>query len=165
MKYHRIGKNGNKVKGKNAAGIFFTDGQKVLLLKRHDDDDAHAGMWSIPGGMSQKGESNIGTAIRETKEETGLDSIPGYRFEEFSSKEGRFTFMTYMYRVREPFDVSISEEHTAWEWMDLDDLDSQDLLPEFKENLPRFLKCIRRKVRTFSEWSDITFLIENTENN
>ncbi len=160
MKYHRIGKNNSKVEGKNAAGIFFTDGQKVLMLKR-SEDDKHPGTWAIPGGKSKKNESDIGAAIRETKEETGLESIPGYRFEEFSSKDGRKRFRTFLYRVREPFDVSISAEHTDWEWMNLDSLDSEDLHPRFRENLPRFLKCIRRKVRTFSEWSNITFLIEN----
>jgi len=160
MKYHRIGKNNSKVESKNAAGIFFTDGKKVLMLKRCEEDK-HAGTWAIPGGKSKKGESDISAAIRETREETGLDSIPGYRFEEFSSKDGRKRFMTYMYRVREPFDVTISDEHTAYEWMDLDALDKENLHPRFEENLPRFLKSVRRKVRTFSEWSDITFLIEN----
>ena len=160
MKHYRIGKNNSKVESKNAAGIFFTDGQKVLMLKR-SDDDKHPSTWVIPGGKSKDGETNIGAAIRETKEETGLDSIPGYRFEEFSSKDGRKHFMTFLYRVREPFNVSISKEHTDWKWMDLDSLGSYDLHPRFQENLPRFLKCIRRKVRTFSEWSEITFLIEN----
>ena len=158
MKYHRIGEGGSKVSGKKAAGIFFTDGHKVLMLKRREEDN---GTWALPGGKAKKGETQIGAAIRETKEETGLEAIPGHRFEDFTSANGRKTFTCYMYRVSEPFDVDISDEHTAWEWMNLDDLNSQDLHPKFRENLPRYLKSIRRKIRTFSEWSEITFLIEN----
>lgn len=150
MKYHRIGEGGSKVKGKKAAGIFFTDGKKVLMLKRREEDD---GTWALPGGKAHKGESQIGAAIRETKEETGLESIPGYRFEDFTSHNGRKIFTCYMYRVRDTFDVTLSEEHTDWEWMDLDDLDSQNLHPKFRESLPRYLKSIRRKAQSFSEWS------------
>ena len=161
MKYHRIGEGGNKVKGKKAAGIFFTDGQKVLMLKRRKEDN---GTWALPGGHTKDGESQIGAAIRETKEETGLDSIPGYRFEDFTSTDGRKKFTCYMYRVSKPFDVvELSEEHTDWEWSDLEQLSSMDLHPKFRENLPRYLKSIRRKVKTFSEWSKITFMIENNQ--
>ena len=156
---HRIGKGGNPVKGKNAAGIFFTDGQKVLMLKRREEDD---GTWALPGGKAHKGESQIGAAIRETKEETGLEQIPGYRFEDLESHDGHKRFTCYLYRVRKPFDVvTLSEEHTDWDWMDLSDLEDHNLHPKFRQNLPRYLKSIRRKVKTFSEWSDLTILIEN----
>ena len=132
MKYMRIGEGGNKVTSKKAAGIFFTDGQKVLMLKRREEDN---GTWALPGGKTKSGESQIGAAIRETKEETGLDAIPGYRFEDFTSSTGRKKFTCYMYRVSKPFDIEISDEHTAWEWMGLDSLGAEDLHPGSVRNI------------------------------
>jgi ADP-ribose pyrophosphatase YjhB (NUDIX family) len=41
---------------------------QVLLIKRSDNDN-----WAVPGGAIDFGESLIQAAIRETKEETGID--------------------------------------------------------------------------------------------
>jgi 8-oxo-dGTP diphosphatase len=52
-------------------GVIITRGKQVLLLKRKN---AHgAGSWSPPGGHLEFGESPEECAIREAKEETGLD--------------------------------------------------------------------------------------------
>jgi len=53
-----------------AAVILCQDGQ-VLLVKRKYDPKA--GDWSLPAGFMEYDESPQETAIRETKEETGLD--------------------------------------------------------------------------------------------
>ncbi len=53
-----------------AAVILFQDGQ-VLLVKRKYDPKA--GDWSLPAGFMEYEESPQETAIRETKEETGLE--------------------------------------------------------------------------------------------
>lgn len=52
------------------AAIFNDDGQ-ALLIKRRDD-----GTWSHPGGFTEPNERPVDTAVRETKEETGLDVEP-----------------------------------------------------------------------------------------
>jgi len=157
MKYHRIGEKGKKVEGKNSAGILFTDGKSILMLKRAEG--SHKGTWALPGGHGKPGESDIGAAVRETKEETGLKQIPGYRFESFVSHDGHKKFTAFLYRVPQHFDVSLSEEHSDWAWVPFDTLHSKDLHPKFEENIPRYLKAIRRKVKTFSEWTAITGLI------
>jgi len=158
MKYHRIGEGGNRVKGKKGAGILFTDGKSVLLLKR--SLGTHQAKWDFPGGGARDGETSIGTAIRETKEETGLDNIPGYRFESFDSSAGKKKFIVFLYRVSEQFDVDVSDEHDDWEWVFIESLNKKDLHPKVEENMPRYLKAIRKKVRTFSEWSQITEIID-----
>jgi ADP-ribose pyrophosphatase YjhB (NUDIX family) len=46
-----------------------TDEQaRILLVKRRDND-----LWALPGGGMDLGESIVDTAVREVKEETGLD--------------------------------------------------------------------------------------------
>lgn len=44
---------------------------RILLVRRAD-----SGLWALPGGLLELGESLAGTAIRETEEETGLRVEP-----------------------------------------------------------------------------------------
>lgn len=155
MKYSRIGSGGSKTKGDNGAAIFFTDGSTVLLLKRSDSGD-HADTWALPGGTAKKGESAISTAIRETKEETGLQAIPGYRIDSLDTRNGRQKFTVFIYRIEDHFDVNLSHEHTDWEWVGFDQLSKKSLHPKFKENIERYLRVIRRKINTFNEWVNFT---------
>ncbi len=51
-----------------AASAFVRDDSgRVLMIQRSDN-----GLWAIPGGAQDVGESIVGTATRETREETGL---------------------------------------------------------------------------------------------
>ena len=51
-----------------AAAVAIIDDDKILMLKRMDN-----GKWTMPGGTMELDESLIDCAIREVKEETGLD--------------------------------------------------------------------------------------------
>lgn len=158
MGWHRIGEGGTKVWGKKAAAILFTDGKAMLLLKRAGEGD-HIGTWALPGGKAKDGETEIGNATREVREETGLTSIPGFRFDSLTTANGKQKFTTFLYKVSEPFDVNISKEHSEYRWVSFDDLKGVDLHPKFKEALPEYLHKIRKKTHTFSEWASITDLI------
>jgi len=52
-------------------GILIRKGEEYLLIKRASEPDR--GLWSVPGGMVEIGEEAEEAAIREAKEETGLD--------------------------------------------------------------------------------------------
>jgi len=52
-------------------GVLIRDGDLYLLIKRAAEPDA--GLWSIPGGLVEVGERAKEAAVREAKEETGLD--------------------------------------------------------------------------------------------
>lgn len=155
MSYHRIGKNGNSYWGKTGAGILFTDGKKVLLLKRAETD--HKDTWGMPGGKAEEGESLIATAMRETREECGLEEIPGRRIDNLSQQDGHHKWTTFIYRISEPFSaITLSNEHSESKWIKLEDLKSLNLHPKFKEQLPAYLDAIRNKFpRTFKEWKQI----------
>lgn len=51
--------------------LAFNEQGKVLGVSRKDDPND----WGMPGGRVESGESSIAAAIRELKEETGLDAI------------------------------------------------------------------------------------------
>lgn len=68
---------------------------KILMVKQH-----HEGrdIWMVPGGGIEAGENSIEAAIREAKEETGLDiEVVGvaWHIEEVSPERGQ-RFVNYM---------------------------------------------------------------------
>ncbi|OPF79340.1 DNA mismatch repair protein MutT [Streptomyces antioxidans] len=52
-----------------AASAVVTDEEGRILLQRHRD----SGLWALPGGGMEMSDSLPGAAVREVKEETGLD--------------------------------------------------------------------------------------------
>jgi 8-oxo-dGTP diphosphatase len=48
---------------------------RLLLVQR--GHDPHRGLWSLPGGRIEAGESPEQAVVREVREETGLEVVPG----------------------------------------------------------------------------------------
>jgi ADP-ribose pyrophosphatase YjhB (NUDIX family) len=48
---------------------------RLLLIRR--GHDPHRGLWSLPGGRIEAGESPEQAVVREVREETGLDVVSG----------------------------------------------------------------------------------------
>ena len=62
--------------GVPCVGAVVTDsGGRLLLIKRGHEPGA--GLWSLPGGRIEPGESDAEALIREMLEETGLTVAPG----------------------------------------------------------------------------------------
>jgi 8-oxo-dGTP pyrophosphatase MutT (NUDIX family) len=60
------------------AGACIVWGKKTLILQQ-SDKGRHPGKWGMPGGKATAGELPVKTALREIKEETGLDvDIKGF---------------------------------------------------------------------------------------
>lgn len=55
----------------NAGAAVFDDDGRILLMKRADN-----GTWCVPGGYVDPNETPAEAAVRETREETGLDVHP-----------------------------------------------------------------------------------------
>ncbi len=58
-----------KTRVKAGVGIIIIDDERKILLERRSDNC----MWGLPGGGIDPEESVLETALREVKEETGLD--------------------------------------------------------------------------------------------
>jgi 8-oxo-dGTP pyrophosphatase MutT (NUDIX family) len=52
----------------SANAVVVNDSGEILMIHRTDNDN-----WALPGGAMDLGESLVQTAVRETKEETGID--------------------------------------------------------------------------------------------
>ncbi len=70
-----------KMKMRGTSILFVNNRNEVLLLLRDDIPGLpHPGMWDIPGGGVEEGETPEQCIAREMKEEMGLDITPFHRF-------------------------------------------------------------------------------------
>lgn len=58
-----------------ASGIILKE-NKILLLQRSNYSKSYPNFWGCPGGRTEEGETPQQNAIREVKEECGLDFFP-----------------------------------------------------------------------------------------
>ncbi|PCH76511.1 MAG: hypothetical protein COB98_06060 [Flavobacteriaceae bacterium] len=59
-----------------AASAIILKNNKILLLQRSNYTENYPLYWGCPGGRAEAGETAAENAIREVKEECGLDFIP-----------------------------------------------------------------------------------------
>jgi 8-oxo-dGTP pyrophosphatase MutT (NUDIX family) len=95
------------------------DGQnRLLLLKRHSED-LSGGLWATPGGKQELGEEASATAVREVKEETGLDleATEYLGSHELRMPHGVARMKTYKSLINSSEEIVINrEEHQAHQW-------------------------------------------------
>ncbi len=114
------------------AVIFRREQGKILYLlllypKRHDKQGRRkgGGYWDFPKGHVETGENNRLAAIREIKEETGIEDlnfVPGFkqRIKYFFFAEGKrvFKVVTFYLGETRTCRVKISEEHADFKWIE-----------------------------------------------
>lgn len=93
---------------------------RFLCGKRRNPDGK--GLWGVPGGHVKAGEHPRVTAIRETKEETGLSLAGGTLLDAYpgeGSAEEPWIVLFYVFRLRRRnIDIeNLDEKNTeGWEW-------------------------------------------------
>ena len=96
-------------------------GWDVLCLRRSPDERS-AGTWETVHGHIQDGERPADAAVRELREETGLDAERFYnvsRVESFYLHRQDVVALIPVFcaLVLRGAEVRLSEEHDAWEWL------------------------------------------------
>jgi 8-oxo-dGTP diphosphatase len=123
--------------------VICNDGN-VLLLKR-PADDFMGGIWELPGGKVEPGETIDAALSREVKEETGLDmtTISGYiDYFDYASGSGK-TCRQYNFVVNvKAVEPIILTEHDEYLWTDLEGplpvTDAvRDVLSTYARRVPR----------------------------
>ncbi|MBU0527670.1 MAG: NUDIX hydrolase [Candidatus Micrarchaeota archaeon] len=98
--------------------LVVSKGDKVLLLRREN------GTWEFPGGGIEWGEDPQKAAIRETKEETGLDvqnvSFVTYTTATYKKGEDDKHSIYLVYKGEtDSQEVVLSEEHKEYRWLNV----------------------------------------------
>jgi len=116
----------------------------LLLIKRHDD-----GLWAVPGGMVEVGETLTASALRELKEEVGLTGTVIRLLGVFDSRIWKSQVKSQLYHVI--FEVNVSEgtpvitnEATDWGFFAVNEL--PDLSPGHDSRVPFLFKLMNGDV-------------------
>ena len=110
-----------------AAAVAIIDDDRILMLKRMDN-----GKWTLPGGTMELNESLIDCAVREVREETGLNvkvtdvigtyTDPDIRIE-YSDGEVRREFTIVYYGIASNSDVIIDDESSTYAWIPVSEVE------------------------------------------
>lgn len=132
-----------------ASAVITDDDRRILLIRRAD-----SGNWALPGGTLVLGESISDCAVREVREETGLDI-------EVTGIVGIYTDPRHVIaysdgEVRQQFNICLtahtvggslrrSDESTDIDYVDPAQLDSLPMHPTQLLRLTHFLDSSRRQ--------------------
>ena len=128
---------GNKHWGLNgAAGILLVRRTQILLQHRapwvHNGDT-----WGIPGGARDSHETVLEAAIREAKEETGIDPVHLTPIQTFSDDHGSWRYDTVIaYASDDLVAHELNDESHEVRWVEIDKVDELTLHPSFEKSWP-----------------------------
>ncbi len=112
---------------RSAGIIFFRNtpkGRKYLIVRSARDTSDRPEFWDIPKGELTKGEKGIDAALREAREETGIENfsvIPDFKYTAsyFTRREGKPVpkFVAVFLAEASDDKVKLSWEHDQYEWV------------------------------------------------
>jgi 8-oxo-dGTP pyrophosphatase MutT (NUDIX family) len=134
------------------AGVLVKCGDKVLLCKRNAKG-LYPGMWSLPGGHLEDGETTMDCAKREHFEETDID-IDDYDLTFIgvvprTNRDGtKIRGIMYVYQLdtdkelKPDFDNAMSgDEHSNWEYFTLNQIKPE----QTGVNLHKLISIVMKK--------------------
>ncbi|MBP7807270.1 NUDIX hydrolase [Candidatus Saccharibacteria bacterium] len=120
----------------HVAKVVVTHNGNVLLLKRSDQDAISPGEWDLPGGKVEDGEDIITSAIRETYEETGLQTKNLTKIHAHLEPNG-VTVLDMFLTTTDSSSVLLSDEHSEYTWLSTDKLDNFPLPDKYKQAIEK----------------------------
>ncbi len=134
-----------------AAVAVLNANRELLMLHRRDNKK-----WTMPGGTLEFGESMTECALREVREESGLDVVikdiigtytdPNIRVA-YSDGEVRQEFTVVYFGEAQNYDVSIDEESSQFRWVPLDELHRLPLADSQKRRIEDVLRYLESGTR------------------
>ena len=133
-----------------ASAIVVDDHGRILMQRRSDNS-----RWALPGGVMDIGESIGDTAVREVREETGLEVVPEYIVGVYSDPGHVFAYSDG--EVRQQFsicfacrlvggEIRVSDESPEVAFIAPADLEQLDIHPSIRLRLKHYLERRPRSV-------------------
>lgn len=128
----------------SASAIVTDEHGRILLIKRRDNT-----LWALPGGGHEIGETIEQTAVREVKEETGLDvEVTGlsgiytnpHHVVAFTDGEVRQQFSLCFTTAVRGGALAIDHESTDIAWTDPDKIVDLDMHPSMRLCIDHYLE-------------------------
>ena len=114
------------------------DGWRVLVLRRAMDTRC-PGAWETVHGHVEADEKPEAAAVREIREETGLEvdrlynvTVQPFYLHKLETVQLAVVFAAF---VAEPAEVKLAEEHQQFEWLSVEDADSRFIWPRERQAL------------------------------
>lgn len=108
---------------------------RLLLVRRGTDPGK--GLWSLPGGRVESGESIVAAVIRELEEEAGLEAVCGplVGWVERMGTDYHFVILDFVVTVFGSRAPTAGGDATQAKWCPVEELSSLDLVPGLSEFL------------------------------
>jgi mutator protein MutT len=126
----------------NAASVALVDRDRVLLIQRARKP--YLGMWSLPGGRLEPGETAEQAAERELMEELGLRVWRLHPIRRMHLAEGRFVLQVFATEAFEGEIVVAEDEITAHRWVRQDDVALMHTTPDLAEVVAAAFRIFNR---------------------
>ena len=124
--------------------VVINEKEEVLLLLRSPEMPWAANRWALPGGHIYFGENKKHGAARETFEETNLICSNLKRFEKQEVTDGDQKKVLFFYWTHDfKGDIELNFEHTDYKWININDLDSIDVVENVKSKLLDLFTIVR----------------------
>lgn len=130
----------------HVVGAVVCEAGKVLLLKR-PNEDFMGGIYELPSGKVEPGETLVEALVREVKEETGL------QVGELNHYLGSFDYTSGSGKSRRQHNFSVSvaqfrpvvlEEHVDYQWLEVGTASHGQVTGEVQAVLSRFQSLANR---------------------
>mgnify|MGYP003976956331 FL=1 len=131
-----------------AVTAFIKDKDKILVVKRRNDEIAFPGKWTVPGGKVERGQTILEALKREVYEEVGLEIENWKKYLEdftFVRPDGHNVVGASFLVKAKSFNVVLDQrDFEEFKWVGVEELDSLDLIQGIKKEAKLALKEDKR---------------------
>jgi 8-oxo-dGTP diphosphatase len=118
-------------------GVVVNDGALLLVRRGHGPA---AGVWSVPGGRVEHGETLAEAVVRELREETGLEAVCGellgwVEILPDAAEGAHFVVLDFVATVLDPRPPVAGDDAAEAAWVALEDVVALDLVDGLAEFL------------------------------
>ena len=115
---------------------------KLLILKRSDKVRTYKGLWGVVAGYIEDGEEPFETAIKELREETGIEQEdtnlikalnPVEYTDVYEGIKYDWIIFPFLFKTEKKDKVHIDWEHTKYRWIAPSDIGKYDTVPRLVE--------------------------------
>lgn len=106
--------------------------EKFLLLKRSEENSS-SGEWTFPGGKIEENETEREAAVRELKQETGLEGGIVDSGDSYIGEGELGYWKIYPFHVKvDSRKVELDYEHSEFKWLSLEELKDHETMGQMK---------------------------------